>query len=242
LGGARPKALAQLDGHPWVLKFAEAGESADTPLIEHATMTLAAKAGIRVAQTRPLKLQRGHAVAVKRFDREGSVRLHALSARVALKAAGEPMGYPELAQLLRRRGIAQGQVHQQHMHELFRRMVFNILIDNTDDHEKNHALLMTDQSEYALAPAFDVLPSGQSLGYQQMRVGSDMADSTVANALSEHAQFGLKPDEAAAQVRRVAKVVAGWKKHFAESGVSTADIDALAQHIDRPLLREQRGT
>lgn len=241
LGGARPKALMQIDGHPWVLKFAEAGESADTPLIEHATMTLAVQAGIRVAQTRPLKLQRGHAVAVKRFDREGSARMHALSARVALKAAGETLGYPELAQLLRRRGVAQGQVHQQHMQELFRRMVFNILIDNTDDHEKNHALLMTDQSEYALAPAFDVLPSGQSLGYQQMRVGSTMADSTVANALSEHALFGLKPDEAAAQVRRVAKVVAGWKKHFAAQGVSAADVEALTQHIDRPFLREQRG-
>ena len=93
-GGVRPKALMQLDGPPWVLKFAEVGESADTRLIQHATMTLAAKADIRVAQTRPLKLQRGHAVAVKRFDREGSALLHALSVRVALKAAGENMGYP----------------------------------------------------------------------------------------------------------------------------------------------------
>lgn len=58
------------------------------------------------------------------------------------------------------------------MHELFRRMVFNILIDNTDDHEKNHALLMTATGEYELSPAFDVLPSGQALGYQQMRVGA----------------------------------------------------------------------
>ena len=66
-----------------------------------------------------------------------------------------------------------------HMRELFRRMVFNILIDNTDDHEKNHALLVTDAQQYELSPAYDVLPSGQALGFQQMRVGEQEADSTL---------------------------------------------------------------
>lgn len=79
LGGARPKALLDLDGAQWVLKFNEPGEDLDTPLIEHAAMTLALRAGIRCAQTRPIPLQNGHAVAVKRFDREPGVRRHALS-------------------------------------------------------------------------------------------------------------------------------------------------------------------
>lgn len=52
------------------------------------------------------------------------------------------------------------------MHELFRRLVFNILIDNTDDHEKNHVLLVGQAQQYVLAPAFDVLPMAHSLGYQ----------------------------------------------------------------------------
>jgi serine/threonine-protein kinase HipA len=159
---------------------------------------------------------------------------------VALRAAGEVLGYPELAQLLRRRGVALSSLGRAQMAELFRRMVFNILIDNTDDHEKNHALLLTDRSEYALSPAFDVLPSGHALGYQQMRVGADMADSTLANALSEHAQFGLKRDEAEAQVRQVVAVAAGWKDHFAAAGVRAADIESLAQQIDRPFLADQR--
>ncbi|MEI8170466.1 MAG: HipA domain-containing protein, partial [Rhodoferax sp.] len=144
LGGARPKALIELEGAPWIVKFAEPGDAVDTPLVEHAAMTLAATAGIRVANTRPIRLPRGHALAVQRFDREGAFRRHALSARVALKAAGSGMGYPELAQLLRRRGVVQGGVSLAQQRELFRRMVFNILIDNTDDHEKNHVLLMTD--------------------------------------------------------------------------------------------------
>lgn len=242
LGGARPKALLELDGHPWVLKFNEPGEPIDTPLVEHATMTLAEGAGIRAARTLPVPLQHGHAVAVQRFDRAaGGLRRHALSANVALRAAGEAPGYPELAQWLRRRGVAAGGRNLAQMHELFRRMVFNILIDNTDDHEKNHALLMADSGEYELSPAFDVLPSGQALGYQQMRVGTHAADATLENALSECAQFGLKKSDAVAQVRRVCAVVAGWKAHFAHTGVTAADIASLEGQIDRPFLREQRA-
>jgi serine/threonine-protein kinase HipA len=240
LGGARPKALLNLDGHPWVLKFNEPGETVDTPLVEHATMTLAAQAGIRVAETLPVKVHRGHAVAIKRFDRASGLRRHAMSANVALKAAGEELGYPELAQWLRRRGITASGRHQEQMRELFRRMVFNILIDNTDDHEKNHALLMADTGEYELSPAFDVVPSGQSLGYQQMRIGTEAADSTLDNALSECAQFGLKKGDAIAHIKRVCETVAGWKTHFAHMGVTAADIESLAGHIDRPFLLDQR--
>ena len=239
MGGARPKGLLAIDGEEWVVKFAD-GDATDTPLVEHATMTLAARADIRVAATRALRLVHGHAVAVRRFDRDGARRLHALSANVALKAAAEPLGYPELAQLLRRRGVAAGGVNAEQMRELFRRMVFNILIDNTDDHEKNHVLLVNDAQQYELSPAFDVLPSGQALGYQQMRVGEDQADATLDNALSMSVLFGLKKNEAQAEVSRVAAVVAGWQRHFAAQGVTARDIEFHAQQIDRDFLRDQR--
>jgi hypothetical protein len=103
-----------------------------------------------------------------------------------------------------------------------------------------NVLLMADSGEYELSPAFDVLPSGQSLGYQQFRVGVEAADSTLDNALSECRQFGLKKDEAVAQVRRVCEAVAGWRAHFAGAGVSDADIESLAAQIDRPFLLDQR--
>ena len=126
------------------------------------------------------------------------------------------------------------------MHELFRRMVFNILIDNTDDHEKNHVLLMDDRGQYGLSPAFDVLPTGQALGYQQMRVGQDGAESTLSNALSEAGQFGLSPAQAQVQLRKVARVVDGWRAHFQHVGVTVADIESLSEQIDRPFLLDQR--
>ncbi len=239
MGGARPKALLDIDGEQWVIKFSD-GEPADTPLIEHATMTLARKAHIRTASTMAVPLTDGHAIAIKRFDRDRGARRHCLSAAVALRAAAEPFGYPELAQLLRRKGVAQGERYVADMRELFRRMVFNILMDNTDDHEKNHALIVTGRQQYELSPAYDVLPAGQALGLQQMRVGRQDADSTLENALSMSALFSLESDEAAAEVRKVAAVASGWKEHFRACGVTAADIDQYAEQIDRPFLRQQR--
>jgi serine/threonine-protein kinase HipA len=238
LGGARPKALLADGDAEWVLKFSDADDPIDSPLIEHATMTLAALAGVDVCETRPVALRSGHAVAVRRFDRLGQRRLHALSAHVALRAAGEPFGYPELALLLRRRARAEDFAAQGE--QLFRRMVFNILIDNTDDHEKNHALIVGEDQRYRLSPAFDVLPAGQALGYQQMRVGRSGAESTLDNALSEHRAFALTRPRAETLCTEVAQVVVGWQRHFAAQTVSARDIALLADQIDRPFLREQR--
>lgn len=236
-GGMRPKSLIQLDGEPWVVKFSD-GVEMDTPMIEHATMQLAGRCGIRVAPTRALPVAGSHAVAVRRFDRRAGRRLHVVSAHVALRAAGEKMGYPELAQLLRRMGRpAQIKAQQE---ELFRRMVFNILIDNTDDHEKNHALIRGEDGFYELSEAFDIVPSAQGLGYQQLRVGAAGTESTLENALSESRSYGLGRDAATAIVRDICRVVEGWKDSFAAQGVTSGDLDLLAQYIDGPRLIEQR--
>jgi serine/threonine-protein kinase HipA len=245
LGGARPKGLIEINGAQWIVKFAEDGDPTDTPLVEHACMTLATRADIRVAPTRAIELVDGHAVAVLRFDRQGSgariERRHAQSALVALRAEGSAPGYPELAQLLRRRAPVQDGLARTQMRELYRRMVFNILVDNTDDHEKNHVLLMNDAQQLLLAPAFDVLPAGQGMGNQQMRVGRDGADSTIENAMSEAAMFGLSAEEARVEAAQVATVCDEWKAHFAAAGVTASDIEYQAQFIDRDFLRDQRN-
>ncbi|MFW2358248.1 type II toxin-antitoxin system HipA family toxin [Hydrogenophaga sp.] len=239
MGGARPKALIEIDGKSWVLKFGDETGSHEG-LLEHASLTLAALAGIRVATTRPVPLASGTALAIERFDRAPAQRVHALSAHVALRAAGSEPGYPALAQLLRRRGVLAHGQWQHDMHELFRRLVFNILIDNTDDHEKNHVLLVQDNQQLRLSPAFDVLPTGQALGYQSMQVGTEGAVSSVDNALSMAAMYGLSAREALQEARRVAGVVHGWQAHFNALGVSAAATALLADQIDRPFLREQR--
>lgn len=251
LGGARPKSLITLDGESWIVKFAEY-DGIDSPLIEHATMQMARLCGIRTADTRVLALSgtgrqhQNHAVAVRRFDRQGAKRLHVLSANVALQAAGEEMGYPELAQLIRRLGEPHRIAEQQQ--ELFRRMVFNILIDNTDDHEKNHALIylgngtqgFSNSGMYQLSPAFDVLPTLQGLRYQQMRVGKFGAEATLNNAMSECQQFGLTLPLAKSIVKEVCDVVGQWRRHFAATGVWPEEMEIVGGFIDGAFLRGER--
>ena len=246
-GGAKPKALIDIAGAQWLIKFFN-NEAIDVPLVEHAAMTLARLAGIKVAETRVLALVGEHALAVRRYDRDGARRIHCISAGTALRAqtiAGqEPeLGYPGLAQLLRRVGVADDDQNLRDMQELFRRMVFNILIDNTDDHEKNHALLVlapTRQGKYRLAPAYDVLPTNSGQGCQEFIVGTAQRDSTLANAMSQCELFGYTPAQAAAEVVRVIQVVDGWRQHFAACGITQADLDSLAERIDGDALLGQR--
>ncbi len=249
LGGAKPKALINIGGAQWVIKFFN-NESVDAPLVEHATLTLAALAGITVAATQVLSLSGLHAVVIRRFDRlEGGGRIHSVSAGTAIRAATvsgqEPqLGYPELARLLRRAGVAIGGANLKDARELFRRMVFNILIDNTDDHEKNHSLLVVSPFQHGrlrLAPAYDLLPTHSGQGYQEFICGRQGRDSTLENAMSECDAFGLMPAEAAAEVVRVVEVVNTWKLHFTEMGVSPRDIENLAHQIDGNFLLQQRN-
>ena len=248
-GGAKPKALIEIAGEQWVIKFFS-GEPIDTPLVEHASMTLAAKAGIQVAHTQVVPLIGQNAVAVRRFDRVEGQRIHCISAGTAIRAATpagrEPeMGYPGLARLLRRAGVAEGGANDEDSRELFRRMVFNILIDNTDDHEKNHSLLVvspTKNGRFRLSKAYDILPSNSGQGYQEFICGDDGHDATLANAMSQSDAFGLSKSDAAAEVMRVISVVNGWRAHFKSCGVSAKDIDSLAERMDGEPLRGQRDS
>jgi serine/threonine-protein kinase HipA len=247
LGGAKPKALIDINGEQWVIKFFN-NEPVDTPLIEHATMTLAARAGITVAETQVIHLADASAIAIRRFDRAPGKRIHSISAGTAIRAAtatgAEPeMGYPELARILRRVGIAQDDINQRDARELFRRMVFNILVDNTDDHEKNHSLLVanpTNFGRFKLAPAYDILPTNSGQGYQEFICGAHGRDATLENAMSQCEAFALLPAEAAAEVVAVIGVVNTWQAHFEQAGVSAHDIKSLAERIDGEELLNQR--
>lgn len=247
LGGAKPKALIDIDGEEWVIKFFN-NEPVDAPLIEYATMTLAERAGITVARTQVIHLIGVNAVAIHRFDREQGRRIHSISAGTAIRAAtasgAEPeLGYPELARILRRVGVTKDDTNQRDARELFRRMVLNILVDNTDDHEKNHSLLVVSPFENGrlkLAPAYDVLPTNSGQGYQEFICGTYGRDSTLENAMSQCEAFGLLPAEAATEVVRVIDVVNTWKDHFAQAGVTQRDIENLAERIDGDELLAQR--
>lgn len=243
LGGARPKALLQTDTGPCVIKFSELDDALDTPLVEHAAMTLAALAGINVAMTGvlPIAPRYGkvrHALTIQRFDRMGTYRLHCVSAKTVLRAAHLSESYSALATVLLRLGHPdrQGAMRE----ELFKRMVFNILLDNTDDHERNHSLRLGLDGYYELTPAYDVVPTLQNLGYQSLVVGTAGAESSLENALTELSEFGIKKPRAIELIGQVARTVDQWEDHFVKQGVSPADRELLRASIDRDALKLQR--
>ncbi|MCO8248371.1 type II toxin-antitoxin system HipA family toxin [Comamonas thiooxydans] len=244
LGGARPKALLQTDNGPCVIKFSELDDPVDTPLIEHATMTLAAQAGMYVADTAVLPLpprygKARHALTIERFDRLGPYRVHCQSAHTALRAAGLEQSYSNLATILLRLGHPDRQTAMRE--ELFQRMVFNILMDNTDDHERNHSIsLNLADGYYDLTPAYDVVPSLQNLGYQALVVGTAGSESSLENALTQINEYGIKMPRAIELIRQVAAAVDRWATHFTALGVSKSDMELLAASIDRDALRSQR--
>ena len=243
LGGARPKALLQTDTGPCVIKFSELDDVLDTPLVEHATMTLAALAGINVAITGvlPIPPRYGkvrHALTIQRFDRMGTYRMHCLSAKTVLRAARLRESYSALATVLLRLGHPDRQSAMRE--ELFKRMVLNILVDNTDDHERNHSVRLGLDGYYELTPAYDVVPSLQNLGYQSLAVGTAGAESSLENALTELSEFGIKKTRAIELIQQVARTVDQWEDHFANQGVSPADRELLRASIDRNALKLQR--
>ncbi len=122
-------------------------------------------------------------------------------------------------------------------------MVFNILIDNTDDHEKNHSLLVVSPFQHGrlrLAPGYDLLPTHSEQGYQEFICGRQGCDTTLENAMSESDAFCLTPAEATAEVVRLVEVFKTWKLHFARMGVSQREIESLAEQIDGDFLLKQR--
>ena len=201
-----------------------------------------------MAQTNVISVDGLNAIVIRRFDRKGDKRVHCISAGTAIRAGTasgqEPeMGYPQLARILRRAGVSENDANAFDARELFKRMVFNILIDNTDDHEKNHSLLVVNPSgfgKFRLAPAYDVLPSNSGQGFQEFICGDDLNDSTLVNAMTQTEAFGLTQAQAAELVVEVIGVLNTWREHFVSVGVAEADLDSLAERIDGEELRCQR--
>lgn len=228
-GGARPKAVIRDQHDAWIAKFPTPDDDVDECAIEHASLRLAASCGITVPESRLIEIGGRNVLLVKRFDREPAGRLHLASARTMLIAAGvaeDAMGYGDLADATRRVSAAPKQTCE----ELFRRMAVNVLIDNTDDHAKNHAFLYQD-GIWHLSPAYDLQPQRQGIGYQQLKIGKHGHEPNINNILSDSSRFLLKAEAAREILGEITQQLAKWPALFQREGVSQRDIDACAPHI-----------
>ncbi|MER2538846.1 MAG: HipA domain-containing protein [Azonexus sp.] len=216
LGGARPKASFTHEHALWLAKFPAAGDPLDVQLLEATAHGLAMRCGIQVAQFMTMPLGRGEtAFLSRRFDRFGEnarQRLHYLSASALLDIPYESSdgSYVEFARVIRRLSLRPST----DLKELFRRLIFNLLIDNTDDHLKNHGMLWAGKDRYVLSPAFDVVPQLTNLGYQMLSIDGTTQESSLELAVESAAQFDLSADQASAMIKEIANIVYGqWWRH-----------------------------
>lgn len=245
MGGARPKAVVEADGALWVAKFNCSTDRWNNARVEHAMLRLAAACGLEVASSRVDTVGDRDVLLVKRFDRErietGYRRARMLSALTLLRA-GDTIrdrgrwSYPLLAEELRRlstRPTGDGA-------ELFRRMAFNALISNSDDHPRNHAFIAL-ENDWRLSPAYDLTPtSPPSIERRDLALtcGDQGRRANADNLLSQHGRF-LLPREAAARILddMEAVVTARWYDVARREGVSERDCERVAGAFAYPGFR-----
>jgi len=216
IGGARPKALLEReDGQLTIAKFSSSTDTSPIVRLEALAMSLAQKAGIETARNTLLSVMNKDVLLVDRFDSDDGIsRRHFFSALSALELdemEARYASYPDLAEYLRR--YADKPVEQ--CQTLYRRMIFNILIGNTDDHAKNHALFW-DGRFVRLTPAYDIciMPRVGQTASQAMVVGEQGNQSTLANALTSCRRFGVDQNEARQMVEEIETAI---REHWQDS-------------------------
>jgi serine/threonine-protein kinase HipA len=241
LGGMRPKATVESEGMLWVAKFPSREDRYAITRWEYGALKLAARCGLRVPEHRLETVGERTVLLTARFDRRdhGGIRerAHYLSGLTMLGLHERDYGrgsYSDLALWLRRHGSAPSD----DVPELYRRMLFNVLIGNTDDHLRNHAVINFG-SGYRLSPAFDVMPwpvtGGERL--QALGVGREGRLATIENAITDCALFGLKSDEAEAEAQRLQELVAReWEAAFDAAGVPARELDVIGRLLQPDAL------
>ncbi len=232
LGGARPKASVRgTDGQLLIAKFPHKGDETNAVLWEALALKLAAKAGINAASWRVEQVSKKPTLLLSRFDRDGKRRLPFLSAMSMLGAKDrETHSYLELVDALRQHGA---QVEKD-LEQLWRRIVFYVLISNTDDHLRNLGFLYSGDAGWILAPAYDLNPVPVEVKPRVLTTNIDLDDGTasIELVLSVAEYFGLSSNRARVVIAEVAKVVGTWRREAAGLGIARTEIEKMSSAFD----------
>ncbi len=232
MGGARPKCTVEWQNSLWIAKFTAEGDSINVPRLEYATMTLARKCGINVPEMHLIQVGHQDVFLIKRFDRAKARRgwsRYGFQSGLSLMQWDEGerhnWSYPVIAGRLRRFMAAP------YIHEFYRRMIFNIMVRNTDDHPRNHGILVSGDI-ITLSPAYDIVPSLARIGIGTdfrlaMAIGDRGREALLDNAISQSEKFGLSKGKAKEIIIDVIGNVRNWPEHFAEWGFTQDEIDIL---------------
>lgn len=213
LGGARPKAnIIDAEGKLYVAKFPSRKDLENTELIEHFSHCLAASAGITVAKTRTIRISRDRDLLLsERFDRTADgKRIHFASAMSLLgldDGAGSSTGngYLDIVDFILQGCVDVGR----NLRELYRRVAFNVMFGNTDDHFRNHGFLLTPKG-WTLSPAYDINPGVKT--HQCLLIDQYTEQSDISALLSASGNYMLEQKEAAEIIEEVRAAVKDWRK------------------------------
>ena len=233
LGGARPKAnVVDTDGTLYVAKFPSKKDLENTELIEHFSHHLAAKAGIHVAKTRTIRISKDRDLLLsERFDRtKDGRRIHFASAMSLLGLddgadSSTGNGYLDIVDF-----ILHGCTDvRQNLRELYRRVAFNVMFGNTDDHFRNHGFLLTPKG-WTLSPAYDINPGAKP--HQCLLIDSYTEQSDINALLSASENYMLERQEAAEIIEGVRGAIKDWRKIATELQIPIKQLAAYSMRWD----------
>jgi serine/threonine-protein kinase HipA len=233
LGGARPKAN-YLDpaGRLWIAKFPAVSDRRDVGAWEYVYARLAADAGISVTETDLLAIGDGARTYVtRRFDRTADGRrLYASASTLSGRTTTTHADYVDLARAIRE-NVAADAVRDD-LSQLYRRMAFNVLAGNRDDHPRNHGFLRASDG-WRLAPAFDMNPAREMRGHATA-IGGRVADVGIEDLLAVRSQFGLMTEAARDIIEEVVAALAGWRSVASYAAITRAEQDRVSSVIRVP--------
>lgn len=228
LGGARPKAtVMDPENHLWVAKFPSCTDAVDSGVWEFLVYQLAERAGLHTVPTMLKRFSpQGHTFCIKRFDREKHSRIHFASEITLLgqqdgDGAETGASYLDMVDLIER--ISERPA--QDLEELWRRIVFNIMIHNTDDHLRNHGFLLGSEG-WRLSPVYDIKPQPSPGGLAlNIDESSNACELELAFAVAEY--FRLDSDRANQIADTVQEAVSGWEKAAEELSISRDEMERM---------------
>ena len=238
LGGARPKAsVIDQHGRLSIAKFPKDSDEYSIETWEEIALLLADRAGIVTARHELLQVAGKAVLLSRRFDRADGYRIPFLSAMALLGVKdGEGSSYPEMVDALARHG-AQA---KKDAHALYRRVAFNVLVSNVDDHLRNHGFLRVDKSGWTLSPAYDLNPVPADLKARVLTTNIDLEEGTCSIDLLEASAdyFALSLNEARAILKDVATATSSWRTVARQVGATAAEIHRMATAFEHDSLRQ----
>ena len=237
LGGARPKASV-IDQHNRlaIAKFPKETDDYSVETWEEITLRLAGRAGIEVPRHELIDVAGKRVLLSQRFDRDGVARIPFLSAMAMLGARdGERGSYPEIVDALSRSGARA----RADAHALYRRVAFNVLVSNVDDHLRNHGFLWTGNEGWRLSPAYDLNPVPTDLKARILSTNIDLDEGTCSLDLLEGASgyFALTLSQAREIIGQVASVTRAWRETATMVGARPAEMNRMASAFEHDDLK-----